>query len=336
MQFSASQKMQDAIDDDIDKVEELKREQEKLNDTYKDESGSAYYKGMYNAAKNYYKLILAQEKTVSDARALYMRQATKYGEDSDKAKEAKDQYNEQLDALDEFKQEQKEIFDEMAQDLLTTDLSSFCESLAEQYIEGFANGMDGINDVFDNIMKDLQKNMMKKGLQIALENLFSDTWEKIKKLTEDGDLTTAEMDAILAEMDAKSEQSKQIAEQYYQSMSERGLLDDADVETSSGGFSSMTQDQADTLSARFTALQISGANVESATRAMLAVMEQLGISDTVRTSILGQITSQFTLANEIALNQLDELRKITDNTSTLSDTNRRLRAIEENTNSLRE
>lgn len=336
MQFSASQKMQDAIDDDIDKVEELKREQEKLNDAYKDESGSAYYKGMSNAAKNYYKLILAQEKTVSDARALYMRQATKYGEDSDKAKEAKDQYNEQLDALDEFKQEQKEIFDEMAQDLLTTDLSSFCESLAEQYIEGFANGMDGINDVFDNIMKDLQKNMMKKGLQIALENLFSDTWEKIKKLTEDGDLTTAEMDAILAEMDAKSEQSKQIAEQYYQSMSERGLLDDADVETSSGGFSSMTQDQADTLSARFTALQISGANVESATRAMLAVMEQLGISDTVRTSILGQITSQFTLANEIALNQLDELRKITDNTSTLADTNRRLRTIEENTNSLRE
>ena len=336
MEFSASQKMQDAIDDCIDKVGGLKREQEKLNDAYKDESGSAYYKGMSNAAKNYYKLILAQEKTVSDARALYMRQATKYGEDSDKAKEAKDQYNEQLDALDEFKQEQKEIFDEMAQDLLTTDLSSFCESLAEQYIEGFANGMDGINDVFDNIMKDLQKNMMKKGLQIALENLFSETWEKIKELTEDGDLTTAEMDAILAEMDAKSEQSKQIAEQYYQSMSERGLLDDADVETSSGGFSSMTQDQADTLSARFTALQISGANVESTTRAMLAVMEQLGISDTVRTSILGQITSQFTLANEIALNQLDELRKITDNTSTLADTNRRLRTIEENTNSLRE
>lgn len=336
MQFNEAQQMQDAIDEDIERVEALKREQEQLNKAFEREAGTAYYKGMSKAAKNYYNLILAQEKAVADARKLYERQAEKYGEDSDKAKDAKKQYEEQLDALEEFKDEQQEMFDEMAQDLLTTDLSSFAENLADQYIEGFEQGMDGINGVFDSVMNDLQKNMMKKGLSIALENLFKDTWDRIKAMTEDGDLTTSEMDAIMAEMDAKAAQSKQIAEQYYNAMSERGLLGDGDVETSSGGFDAMTQDQADTLSARFTALQIEGANVVTATQAMMTIMEQLGINDAIKTSTLNQMMTQFTLANEIALNQLDELRKITENTSTLADTNRRLRAIEDNTNSLRE
>lgn len=336
MQFSEAAQMQETIDEDIERVDALKRQQEALNDAYKDEAGTAYYKGMSKAAKNYYNLIKAQEKTVADSRALYERQANKYGEDSDKAKDAKKQYDEQLDALREFEQEQKEMFDEMAQDLLTTDLSSFTENLADQYIEGFEKGMDGIDGVLDDVLNDMQKQMMKKGLQIALENLFKSTWDNIKKMTEDGELTTSEMDAIMSEMDAKAAQSKQIAEQYYQAMSERGLLGDADVETSSGGFSSMTQDQADVLSARFTAVQASAADVDMSVRAMQATLEQLGISDGIRTSILNQMMSQFTLANEIALNQLDELRKITDNTSTLADTNRRLRAIEENTNSLRE
>lgn len=336
MQFSKAAQMQETIDEDIERVDALKRQQEALNDAYKDEAGTAYYKGMSKAAKNYYNLIKAQEKTVADSRALYERQANKYGEDSDKAKDAKKQYDEQLDALREFEQEQKEMFDEMAQDLLTTDLSSFTENLADQYIEGFEKGMDGIDGVLDDVLNDMQKQMMKKGLQIALENLFKSTWDNMKKMTEDGELTTSEMDAIMSEMDAKAAQSKQIAEQYYQAMSERGLLGDADVETSSGGFSSMTQDQADVLSARFTAVQASAADVDMSVRAMQATLEQLGISDGIRTSILNQMMSQFTLANEIALNQLDELRKITDNTSTLADTNRRLRAIEENTNSLRE
>ena len=336
MQFSEAAQMQETIDEDIERVDALKRQQEALNDAYKDEAGTAYYKGMSKAAKNYYNLIKAQEKTVADSRALYERQANKYGEDSDKAKDAKKQYDEQLDALREFEQEQKEMFDEMAQDLLTTDLNSFTENLADQYIEGFEKGMDGIDGVLDDVLNDMQKQMMKKGLQIALENLFKSTWDNMKKMTEDGELTTSEMDAIMSEMDAKAAQSKQIAEQYYQAMSERGLLGDADVETSSGGFSSMTQDQADVLSARFTAVQASAADVDMSVRAMQATLEQLGISDGIRTSILNQMMSQFTLANEIALNQLDELRKITDNTSTLADTNRRLRAIEENTNSLRE
>ena len=336
MQFSEAAQMQETIDEDIERVDALKRQQEALNDAYKDEAGTAYYKGMSKAAKNYYNLIKAQEKTVADSRALYERQANKYGDDSDKAKDAKKQYDEQLDALREFEQEQKEMFDEIAQDLLTTDLSSFTENLADQYIEGFEKGMDGIDGVLDDVLNDMQKQMMKKGLQIALENLFKSTWDNMKKMTEDGELTTSEMDAIMSEMDAKAAQSKQIAEQYYKAMSERGLLGDADVETSSGGFSSMTQDQADVLSARFTAVQASAADVDMSVRAMQATLEQLGISDGIRTSILNQMMSQFTLANEIALNQLDELRKITDNTSTLADTNRRLRAIEENTNSLRE
>ena len=336
MQFNEAHQMQEAIDEDIERVKELKREQEKLNEAYKDESGTDYFKGMSKAANNYDNLIAAQSKTVADARALYERQKEKYDEDSDKAKEAKEQYDEQLDALEEFEKEQKKMFDEMAKDLLTTDLGSFAENLADQYIEGFEKGMDGINDVFDSVLNDLQKNMMKKGLTIAIENMFKSTWDDIKTLTEDGELTTAEMDRIMSEMDAKAAQSKQIAEQYYNAMSERGLLGDSDVESSSGGFDAMTQDQADTLSARFTALQIEGANVVTATQAMMTIMEQLGINDAIKISTLNQMMAQFTLANEIAMSQLDELRKITENTSTLADTNRRLRAIEDNTNSLRE
>lgn len=327
---SGYDKAKKKLDAQVEKVEELKDQQADLERMYKYSVGTKHYKDMAKAADNYSNVLREQQVAVRLA-----REAESEAKDKDK-KEARDNVREQERALKEMEDAQKELYKQLQDELLTTDLTSFTENLADQYIEGFEQGMDGINGVLDSALNDMNKAMMKKGLQIALASLFEDTWNRIKTMANDGEVTTSEMDQIIAEMEAKSEQSKQIAEQYYRAMSERGLLGDDDVEKSSGGMSTMTQDQADTLSARFTALQIEGANVVTATQAMMTIMEQLGINDTIRTNTLTQMMQQFTLANEIALNQLDELRKITENTSTLADTNRRLRAIEDNTNSLRE
>lgn len=327
---SGYDKAKKKLDAQVEKVEELKDQQADLERMYKYSVGTKHYKDMAKAADNYSNVLREQQEAVRLA-----KEAESEAKDKDK-KEARDNVREQERALKEMEDAQKELYQQLQDELLTTDLTSFTKNLADQYIEGFEQGMDGINGVLDSALNDMNKAMMKKGLQIALASLFEDTWNRIKTMANDGEVTTSEMDQIIAEMEAKSEQSKQIAEQYYRAMSERGLLGDDDVEKSSGGMSTMTQDQADTLSARFTALQIEGANVVTATQAMMTIMEQLGINDTIRTNTLTQMMQQFTLANEIALNQLDELRKITENTSTLADTNRRLRAIEDNTNSLRE
>lgn len=335
-QFTASAKMQEEIDKSKEKVAELEKQQQRLEKAYKREVGSDYYRGMSRAARAYNDILKENNKAIEESARLYQHQKEVYGEDSDKAKEAKEQTDELQDAQEEYADAQKELYDELAESLIGTNVTSFAENLAETLVDAWQEGTDDMSRIWDEMLDNMKRDMMKKALSIALTDMFEDTFKRISQLAQDGQLNQAEIDHAIAEIDAKSAQAEAIAEQWRQAMSERGLLGDAGVDTSSGGFDAMTQDQADTLSARFTALQIEGANVATATQAMMTILEQLGINDAIKTSMLNQMMTQFTLANEIALNQLDELRKISENTSTLADTNRRLRAIEDNTNSLRE
>lgn len=328
-QYTAEAQLQEQIDEDIERVNALKDEQEKLNEVYKSKAGTEYYRGMAKAAKHYSETIEAQEKTVRDAEKLTREQESKHSSDSDKVKDAKEQEAEQKKALEDMKREQEEMYKELANDLLTTDLRTFSENLADTMFDAFSDGMEGIEGAWEDTLDNLQRDMMKKGLSIALENLFSGIWEDMKQKTMDGELTQGEIDQIMRDIESQSQNAKNITEAYYNALNERGLLSDEDVEASTGGFDSMTQDQADELSARFTALQIEGANVVTSAQAMLSVLNQLGVNDALKMNIYTQILQQNTLATEIAQNQLDELRNIVANTASLADTNKRIKAIEQ-------
>jgi hypothetical protein len=125
----------------------------------------------------------------------------------------------------------------------------------------------------------------------------------------------------------------QFASAYYDAMSEAGLLDDADAEGSEG-FGQMTQDQADTLTARFTAVQMEMANVSATTQAMAGVVSLVGEDVKLGVAGIQSLLYNSNIALQMAQDQLDQMQIIADNTAMLAETNNRLKAIETNTSRL--
>ena len=334
MKFTAAAKMQEQIDEHLDRVKQLEYEHDKLERQYQNSTGTAYYKNMSKAAKDYENIIREQNAALAEANKLYEYQASKYGEDSGKAQDAKEQAQEIEKQKAEYEDAQRELYQTMMEDLSGTSLKSFSENLADALVEGFRQGKDEVNDVWDDMMDDLMRTMMKNQLALAIEDMFDDVFKHLNQKTSDGSLTQSEIDEIMAEFDAKSEQAKYLAEQYYNMMNERGLLDDDLDAEGSQGFGQMTQDQADTLTARFTALQMEGANVVAIAQLMYeGMLEQQGVAER-QTSLLQSIDQYQQLAFMQAQDHLDQLQIIADNTALLSETNSRLKAIEQNTDKL--
>lgn len=332
-QFTTSAQMQDYIDNIGDRVDSLKRKHQQLEREYKNEAGTAYYKKMSKAATQYNAIIFEQKKQLEAAQKLYEYQSSRYSADSDKVKDAKAQVEEIEDSLAETKQSQIDAWNEMIENLSGTSLQSFSDSLADALIEGFENGKEGIDDVWEDTMDDLMRTMMKQQLSLALQDMFKGTFDKLNTMTKNGDLTQSEIDAIMSEFDAQSEKAKYLAEKYYDLMSERGLLDDADTEGSQG-FGQMTQDTADALNARFTALQIEGANVVEAAQSLVTAISELGTDSKLNVANLQTLMYNSGIALQVAQEQLDQLQVIADNTALLQDTNDRLKTIAQHTSKL--
>ncbi len=327
--------IQESIDKHKENVEELKYQNEQLKRSYKDEVGVEYYEHMTAAVKDSRRAIDEQKKAVEDARKLYEMQKDKHGEDSDKAKDARDQYRELQGELnemeDDYSDEMKDLFDT----LLTTDLHSFSASLADSLVEGFENGKDGIEQSWDDMLDNLLRDMMKQQLALALEKQFEDVFKHMNDLVaDDGKLSMQDIAAIQAEMEVAGEGAKQIAEGFYDMMDSMNLLQDADVEADKGGFQSMSQDTADELNARFTALQIEGANVVESTNAMLETIAIMQGNSDRQVALLQSIETYQLSAYQQAEERIDVIRAIRDNIELIVTNTNRLSAIEQNTSRL--
>ena len=330
-QFTKGAQLQASIDAHQEKVEDLQHENEKLQRAYQSKTGVDYYKGMTNAAKDYSKVIREQQKALADATELYEHYKSKYGEDSDKTKDAKSQMQDIESEYNDMVDEQAEMFAEVAEELSTTDLKSFSQSLAESIVEGFEQGAEGIDDAFDDMLDDLYRSMLTKQLAMALEKQFEPIFKKIEEKANDGNsLTQRDIEDIMAMMAGAEENAKALANAYYDVFSEAGLLEDADVEGSEG-FGQMTQDQADTLTARFTAMQMEMANMSVSTQAMAGVVTEVGADIKLGVASVTQLLYNSNVGLLIAQEQLDKLQTIADNTAMLSETNNRLKTIEQNT-----
>ena len=333
-QFTTAAQMQESIDKHLEQVDNLKRKNDELQRACKSKTGIDYYKGMTAAAKDLNNVLREQEKALREANALYEHQASKHGADSDKAKEAKQQAEDIEDQYNETLDQQAEQFAEVANELGTTDLSSFSQSLAESIVEGFANGMEGIDDVFENSMQDLYRSMMTKQLALALEKQFEGVFNELNKRANDGDsLTRSDIDYLMTMMDQAEEGAQSIAQAYYDLFSERGLIEDADAEGSQG-FGQMTQDQADTLTARFTALQIEGANISAAMQQVAVITSEAATDLKLAATNTQALLYNSNISVQIAQEQLEQLETIAGNTAMLAETNNRLKSIEQHTSKL--
>ena len=332
-QFTKSAQLQNSIDDHLAKVDELEKKQQMIEAQYATSQGSEYYKGLAESAEAYNAIIKENKAALDEAEELYNHNLSKYGEDSDKTEEAKAQRDDLALQDQEFQNSQIEAWRGLMEELSGTSLDSFAENLADSLIEGFAMGKEGIDGVWEDTMDDLLRTMMRNQLATALKDQFKSTFDSLTEATKDGDLSQAEMEEFMNNLEAGKETAEQIAGAYYDAMSEAGLLDDADAEGSQG-FGQMTQDQADTLTARFTAVQMEMANVSANTQAMANVVSLVGEDIKLGVASIQSLLYNSNIALQIAQDQLDQMQIIADNTSMLAETNTRLKAIEQNTGRL--
>jgi hypothetical protein len=333
-QFTKSAKLQESIDSHLDKVDELERKQRLIETQYATSQGSEYYKKLANSILDYKDILEESNAALEDASELYRHNLALYGGDSQKTKDAKAQLDDIEQQNAELVNDEIEAWRELMEELSGTSLDSFAENLADALVEGFAKGKEEVNDIWEDTMDDLLRTMMRNQLALALKDQFKDAFESLTNATKnDGVLSQSEMEQFIANLEKGKETAQMIANSYYDAMSEAGLLDDADTEGSEG-FGQMTQDQADTLTARFTAVQIEMANVSAATQAMAGVVSVVGEDVKLGVAGIQSLLYNSNIALQMAQDQLDQMQIIADNTAMLAETNTRLKAIEQNTGRL--
>ena len=322
--FSKNAQIQKQIDESQARIDGLQKKYEDLERAMKKALGTDYYQSMIDQVK----VLTEQQEEYNHQLALAQEQIDSAATDKKREKaeqqyaEIKDSQTEGLDKIDDI---MKTFYDE----LIGQDLKGFAEELAESIVEGFETGMDDIGSVMDDAMDELMKGMLKKQIALMLETQLKGTFDKIQAAFGDNDqtLSQSEIDAIQAQYEADKQIAEEKAEAYRELMAQMGLTDDADIEAESKGFETMSQDTADELNGRFTALQISAANIDE------KVGEIKGINHEML-KLTTEMQEYVVMVAGIAENQLLELRDIAANTAMLKETNEYLRKIKEYTSRL--
>ena len=324
--FSKNAQIQKQIDAQKEKIEGLQEQYDELERTQKGQTGRKYWETQIELSKNLKEQIAELDEAIRLAEEQAAAANTK-GKKEDAEEQAEELKQQRNDAIDEEREAMQEFYDELA----TTDLSSFSESLAESIVDGWESGLDGMGEAWDNAMDDLMRDMLTKQLSLDLQEKLKGVFDKINKSfgENDTELSRAEIEAIQAEYEAAKQSAEEKANAYKELYDSLGLGDESeeDLEGSSGGFESMSQDTADELNGRFTAIQISTASIDTKMDTVIQGNGQL-------LSAAQQFCEGLSLIAGIADNQLTELRQINENTAVLSEMNVKLKRIEENTSRL--
>ena len=339
-QFTQNAKVNEELDEMAANIERLKEEQRDLDWQMRNSKGVQYFKDNAAAAKNLTKQIEANRAAYEKSLKEEERLNRKYGEDSDKASDQHERTQEFKEAWEDAISEQEERWQEMVDTILTTDLSGWADTLADSAIEAALDGSKSFQEIWNEALEQWERDMYKQQLKLAYEELFKDSFDrfsaKAKAVAEaGGQLSESDIDEFVAEMENKQDEAERLAEMYRELMERRGLLtDESDVEGSKGGFQSMSQDQADTLTARFTAVQVAASNVAANAENMLGVLEVIADNDRLRLASIQSMASNIDIGVTIQQNILDQTRMIAETVANIKEDTARLRAIEQNTDKL--
>ena len=326
--FSKNAQIQAQIDKNKTAIEDLKRAEKELEYQQRSQTGRKYWqeqwKQIHNASEQAAKYAenvrLAQEQVNN---ASTKKKQEKAQDNLDEATEGwYDQMNAMQDKLDEF-------YEQMA----GTDLDSFAEGLADSIMEGFEDGLSDMGQVWDNAFNDLMKQMLTQQISMDLKERLQGVFQRIRDAfnEDDTELDRSEIDAIKAEYQAAKESAEDRIAAYKELYDELGLGINDNEEGSKGGFESMSQDTADELNARFTALQMEGAAIQMLAEKMQVSVEDIQRMLLVTSTYQQRIMEDTNLGVQIMQDQLTQLEIIANNTALLEETNRRLKAIEVNT-----
>lgn len=333
--FSAQAQWQNSMEEYENKLDELDEKQKRFEAELAKKSGTDYWISLAEGASNYAEKNRVLNDQLRETEEYLDKINEKQANSENVTKKEQEALDKQKEINDEILENDKEAYEqqqEILEEMATTNATSFGESMASSMVEAFAQGTEGMKESFDGTIDDMVKAMLEKRLALQLTDQFENAFKTLESATSaksaDGALISdAEMQQFLSQMESAKTGAMAIGEEYQKLFAEMGLLDDADINGESKGFEAMSQDTADELNGRFTALQISGANLE------LRLGEQIEL-DKQALTLSQAIENNIELATQIATQQLQELREINQNTALLVETNKQLKAIQDNTSRL--
>lgn len=282
-----------------DQIDILDRSYEKLGDSIE----KAYSKDASN-------LIDQQNKLLEQQKVLIQQQIR---EEQDKKKtddERIKEWQQQIEDINELIEDNKEA---AVDAIFGEDLKSAIDDFASAYAEAWANGENRAESAKETV-KNMMRQMVTESIKAAMQS--SGAMEKIRqKLQEfyaDNVLSSWEQDYIY---DMAEELQKELDKQF--GWADSLMKDEEGKEqqsASSKGFETMSQDSADELNGRFTAVYESNLRIETATQQQTVAITELRGSISALTS---QVSEMYNIADEtrtILANSYLELQQIRENT----------------------
>lgn len=339
-QFTQNAKVNEELDQMAANIERMKELQRDLDFQLRNSKGAEYFRDAAKAAKELTKQIEENRKAYEKSLAEEQRLAAKYGEDSDKTAEQHQRTQEFKEGWQDAITEQEERFQELVDMIMTTDLSGWAESLADGAIEAALDGSKSFKEVWDEALEQWERDMYKAQLKLAYENMFKETFARFSARAQQiaeagGTMSGAEIAQWMAEMDSKQAEAEKLAEMYRQIMEQRGLTTDGgDVEGSSKGVDKITQDQADELNARTTAIQMQNADIATAAQSMQITLEGMAEDNRLQLASIVNMASNIDISVTVQQGILDQTQIIAETLAGMKEDTARLKAIEQNTGRL--
>jgi tape measure domain-containing protein len=169
--------------------------------------------------------------------------------DSDRIKEYERQIDTLLDQQEEYRNQIEDNKQAAIDAINGTDIKTAIDDFAQAYVDAWAAGEDKASS-----MKEVVRKMIKAAVTELVKSRMKDEvqafMDYLAAAMEDGILTVAEkntLDALEAKIENKLNNLDKSFDKY--------MIDDTSRDASSKGFASMSQDSADELNGRFTAIQ---------------------------------------------------------------------------------
>ena len=294
-------------------IQRLQSQIEKLERSY-DKLGKSIEAAF---SKDASKMIEQQNTLLRQQKVLIQQQIaeekSKKKTDWDRIKE----WEQQLEEIDDLIADNKE---KAVDAIFGEDLKSAIEGFASAYAEAWANGEDRAKSAKETVKKMMQQ-MVTESIKAAIQSSakMEHIRQKLQEFYADGVLTGWEQDYIYKMAD---ELQKQIDSQFgWADSLMSGDSDSESQESTRKGFAAMSQESADELNGRFTAVQMD-------TSAMRDLMQQYSVDMASLRQSATDIRQHTEEMRNLSLTAIDHLEAISANTAQIYGTNERLDKIE--------
>lgn len=314
--FTKNARLQDQIDALAEDVERLENAYEKAVFAHRKLVGGDYYRQQLRDVK----MLQDALKDIETAIRLTQQQM-----DNAVTEKGKKKYRDNLVALEEQARNMTEkiagIYDNFYENVLAVSSKDFASSLTNSLVEAFDEGLRDMSAVFDDAMNDMLKSLISAQMKMELEKLYEPVIERFKNRFGENKstVTQSDIDAFVRDIESVEKTGQQIADGWRMLYDAIGL-NTGDLSASANALQGMTQDTAEELNGRFTALQMSGASIDLKMDRVNTLLQQISASGSV---ISGSLELAVTLANE----QLNVLEDIRTNTSRLAAVERGIATI---------